>query len=724
MTQMLLDYIGDAPLHEGYVLANSEVEFLRLSLSGINIQIQGRFLCKWAESFCRGRSIDFRRLESPQLEIQDLYPGIEGEQAKQIYELLGQKRFDSLPRPITVSEILAVIYPAKLWTEDPSYTHAADWLLWLLDVKPPSFLQALFQSKCDEWRSAAYGLDIKIYSATDEETALDVIQRWVGLIKDVSYQSIKDFPRPIPDQVQSDARKKWKHLLIETRGSFLREILSARLHQQLKAILIEEAYQHFKKHKLDITQEILDLLSPSLGWQEQKELQSLLPPAKISPMPKAPKEVLDWFSRSYFPYRRWQYGNEDKHIQAEVNRFARDFGLWYLEYYPEAIASGRMKDTLSFSKIVDVANNSKHYVTLIIVLDGLHIGDAQTLNVKIKQKVLRLSTVEDRLVFTSLPTVTEFCKPALFTGVPPNMSETVSSIGEIIPEKGDLLSCLNDASLGNVFLWRVQQPDSAYHEKGREALILRKVEGELEKIVKDIAEIVDRVQARFPLQIIITTDHGRLIGSSQRKVPPPEGMKSHGRAAWGNVDIEFDDNEFVIIEDVAYVKGDRYGMKHNFAVLLNGDTFLMSDGKSGREHFPHGGIYPEEVIIPWITLVRDYVAPEVTVKISGRGTAGSSGRMRVSIVNYAELEIVLTKLLIVFDNRKIDYNELRLVVDPGTPVDYDLEIEKWPTKFEVKNSTFIAQITQPNGLVSDVTVDATLESDEMYHSDSILEDLV
>ena len=720
---MLLDYLGDAPLQGGYLLVTSEIEFLKFAIADSNLQVRGS-LCVWAESFCLGRGFDFRKLESPQLEIQDICREIDPDQAKDIYALLGVQKFNSLDRPLTISSVLNTIFPSQLWSQDASYNHAADWLLWLLDAKPEKCLRPLLQSKSDLWKSTTSGVEQIIYSATDAEIASNTVEKWIGLINDPLFQNVKNFPRQIPIRIQNEARKKWKRLMVETRGEFLYETLSSSLHKQLKAILVEEAYQHLKKRKADVSQEIFDLLSPLLGWQEQKDLQSLLPPARISQMPQQPKEVLEWFRNSYFPYRRWQYGNEDKHIQAEVDKIARDFGLWYLEHYPEAISSGSMKDILSFSKIVEVARNSKQYVTLIVVLDGLHVGDAQTLSVKIQQRILRLSAVESSVIFTSIPTVTEFCKPALFAGVPPNMAETVLAIGEIIPEKGEPILCLNESSLGAVFLWRVQQPDSAYHEKGREDLVLRKVEGELEKIVKDISEIADRVSERLPLQLIITTDHGRLIDSSQRKTSAPEGMNSHGRAAWGEVGIEFGNSEFIVVEDLAYLKGDRYGMKYNFAVLLNGDAFLMSDGKSGKENFPHGGVYPEEVIIPWNTYIRDYIAPEVTVELSGKAIAGASGIMQISITSYAEIETSLTKLTVFFGDRKIDYNELRYAVSASASANYALEIEKWPTKFEIKNSKFEAQMVQLNGLVFNATVSISLDSDEMYHSESVLEDLI
>lgn len=723
MTKMLLDFLGDVPLQEGYLLVTSEIEFLKFATTDNNLQVRGS-LCLWAESFCLGRGVDFRKLVSPQLEIQDICQGIDPDQAKDIYALLGTKKFNSLDRPLTVSSVLNAIFPSQLWSQDTSYNHAADWLLWLLDTKPEKCLRPLLQSKCDLWKSATSGVEQRIYSATDAEIASNIVEKWVGLINDPLFQNAKNFPRQIPIRIQTEARKKWNHLLIETRGEFLYEILSSPLHKQLKAILIEEAYQHLKKHKTDVSQEIFDLLSPLLGWQQQKDLQSLLPPAGISKMPELSKEVLEWFRNSYFPYRRWQYGNDDKDIRAMINEHARNFGLWYLSHYPEAISSGSMKDVLSFSKIVDVAKNSQQYVTLIVVLDGLHIGDAQTLNVKIQQNILRLSIVADNMVFTPLPTVTEFCKPSLFMGVPPNKVDGVSPIGEIIPEKEAPLSWLNNSKLGDVFLWRVQEPDRTYHEKGRADLVLRKVELELEKVIKDVSDIVDQMRSELPLQLIITTDHGRLIDSPQRRIPAPKEMNSHGRAAWGKANIDFNNDDFVVENDLAYLKGERYGMKYDIAVSLGEDAFLMSDGKSGKEHFPHGGVYPEEVIIPWITYIRDYVAPEVTVKISGNGVAGSTGNMQVSIINYGEIAISLDRLHIRFDNRKIDYADLKFAISESATANYVLEIDKWPTMFEVKNSKCESEFIQPNGLKFSVTAEIDLQSNEMYHSDSILEDLI
>ena len=235
-------------MYDGYLLVSSEVEFLRLATLGDNLLVKGP-LCAWAESFCRGRDIECRKLMSPQLEIQDICSGIETDHAKDLYEYLGQRKFELLNRPLTVTSVLSAAFPSPMWDQEPSYTHAADWLLWLLETKPSKCFKPLFQAKCEAWKSSAYSDEKKIYSATDEDLALDTLERWVGLKSDPSYQGMKDFPRPIPARIKSHARQQWKRLMVETQGMFLRESMPSFLNKQLKASLVEEAYQYLKNNR-------------------------------------------------------------------------------------------------------------------------------------------------------------------------------------------------------------------------------------------------------------------------------------------------------------------------------------------------------------------------------------------------------------------------------------------------------------------------------------------
>ena len=336
----------------------------------------------------------------------------------------------------------------------------------------------------------------------------------------------------------------------------------------------------------------------------------------------------------------------------------------------------------------------------------------------------RLSVVLNDLVFTTLPTVTQFCKEALFRCVPPSQIKQAQPIGIILPENELPVSKLSTAVLGDVFLWRVQEPDHTYHQRNKFDTLLRKVGAELNSTAKSIQDIIEQVPPEIPLQIIITTDHGRLIGSSLRKHAIPSGMESHGRAAWGRSDKEFGLDGYIIEDDIVFLNGERFGMSSDVALPLDSETFMMSDGKGGHEAFTHGGMYPEEVIIPWIGMVRDFVAPKVKVKITGQASAGKPGQLRIIITSQSETPITIPVMEFNFGTWSDKRTDLSFVVRPSAVEEFSIELEKWPTNAELKGANCVCHIKQPNGIV--FTIEATLDitSDELYRSDNILEDLV
>lgn len=118
--------------------------------------------------------------------------------------------------------------------------------------------------------------------------------------------------------------------------------------------------------------------------------------------------------------------------------------------------------------------------------------------------------------------------------------------------------------------------------------------------MKKISDIVNAVPAEIPLKIVITTDHGRLLARSTRRKSIPAGMIGHGRAAWGVSGRQFEQTGYFIEDNVVYLHGERFGLPNDAALCLNDDSFYTNDGKTGVEFYPHGGVYPEEVIIPWL----------------------------------------------------------------------------------------------------------------------------
>jgi hypothetical protein len=679
MSEVLLDRQGTNAHRDGYSLVTSDVEFLKLAVGNNRLQVRG-VICDWAQTYCEARQIACREMLSPIAELGGLCAELDEVKSKKIVDVIGNQKFDAIERPLSTSKVLNAIYRGNLWDKEPSIRHAAEWLLWLIEFQPEEYLRPLLKQISKLWMDIFQNPERVAYSITDAEAALSVLNGWLGITAQSDYVKWGEFPLIVPVLVKSRARVYWNRRIVEAKGAWLDANENWTTQNALKKALAEEAYKYFKKHPANVTQERFNCLATFLSWQDQKELQILLPPQPVSEMPKEPEAVLNWFLEDYFPYRRWQFGKNDEEAKKNLNEKARSFAFWYLENYPKALSGTDMRRFISFDRAASVAKNGGKYVTLVIVLDGLHVGDAHSLHLKIQEIAPRLSLVSDDLVFTALPTVTEFCKDALFKGVPPAQTEKVQPIGTIIPESEMPISRLSAANAGEVLFWRIQEPDHTYHSRNKFDALIRKVEAELDSVAKVIQDIVEQVPSDVPLQIIITTDHGRLIAFSKRKHPIPQGMESHGRASWGYSNKEFGYDGYCVEGDIVFWGGERYGLLFDVAVPLTDETFITSDGKAGQEAFTHGGLYPEEVIIPWIAFVRDFVKPKVEVKVTGRASAGKAGTLIITGTNLSDVDITLTNIELNFGSIHEQRETLEFRISQMSSEEFKLEISL-PDKF-------------------------------------------
>jgi hypothetical protein len=252
----------------------------------------------------------------------------------------------------------------------------------------------------------------------------------------------------------------------------------------------------------------------------------------------------------------------------------------------------------------------------------------------------------------------------------------------------------------------------------------REVEGQLQALARTIIDIVEQVPEHLPLQIILTSDHGRLFALSERTIPAPAGMSGHWRAAWGKTDIQYPAQGYIVHDEVVFCHAERFGMTEDFVMPLTEKAFLTSDDRTGKERFAHGGIYPEEVIVPWVVMVRDHIPPKVTITITGRANAGHRGKLILEIDNQLS-DINLTLLEVIFTiEQRASQLTLNGIVGAHSSQKFEIEILHWPSVKQAQNAMGQCHLKQPNGLIFEVTAQVNIQSDEMYQSDNILEDLV
>jgi len=721
--QVILDRNADAILPSGYLIVETEVDFLRYADSAKSLLIRGSDLCDWAEMFYRGRPVLCLEGHSPIRELVLACMTLSNKQAAEIYNLLSAQ-YNQIPRPITIRNILQTLYPQRMWMEIPSMEHGATWLVWLVTQPFPDALLPMLTSMAAQWHVQAIGSEAIIYEVIDADSAMKVLLAWLGISDSKEYQELGDFPGEVPPSLIEKAKSIWKYELVSTHGQIVKQILSRQTSQKLKFLATELASDYFMKHPGEITPDLYRAMALYLNRNQQRGLSRFIAPQAPTLMPDGPVEMQEWYRTSYLPYRLWQeqYGNNIAYeiVQTSAHKFA----LWYLDQYSKGLLGGSLTPYISFNRSAQLANQRDSYVTLMIVLDGLHVSDGQYIRQAVEKTAIRLTTAQDGLVFSPLPTITEFCKSALFKGIPPSNASQYPPLGKILPDNQSPIKSLQDAKSGELYLWRVQEPDNTYHTRNKSQTLQRDIESQLDGVANKIADIVDRVTQEIGLRIVITTDHGRLLAESQRTLPVPIGMEPHGRTAHGKSERDFPTSGYIIEEDIVYLHREKFGLPSDVAVALTEKAFHTKDGKTGTELYAHGGLYPEEVIVPWLVFIRDLQAPEILISILGKGRAGTLGKIQLRAKNLSEIEVRIVGIILNSAMEQISEICVDLNCLPLYESEFQLDLESWPTKQEAQGISCQVELQLPAGRKLRVAADISLESEEMYtKNQSILEDL-
>lgn len=720
MMEMLLDREGDAIVPQGYRVVNTEVDFLRFALGEQPLLIRGARLCEWAEIFCYGRGILCTETYSLRRELQAAFPKLVSSQIDFLAQKL-DKKIENLSRPITYWAVLQTIYPVSLWAQPVSLRHAATWLVWLQQTEPSEYIYPLLMQACQSWVNLAPISLRPVYQAYTAAAAQQLLDEWLGLQESKTVWD--EFPIEIPLSEVERARKVWHRRIVESQGTFFKDYSRLNVPFSLKKVAAQETYQYYLLHADQLSKDVVNQLSPYLTQTELNELHQYSAPSIPESIPETPDAVLAWFREQYLPYRQWQHGtNAIQGLEVALHA-ARQFANWYLNHYPKALyASDPLSEWLSFNRAGQLARG-ENLLTLLIVLDGLHATDARYLLNIIRSQTQRLTVIADDFAFASIPTVTEFAKGALFRGVAPDKIDAVEDIGWILPDNQSPAQRLQTVQQG-LYIWRVQEPDSTYHQKNRSENLLLDVQGRLQAEALKIKQIVELVPDNVVMQIVIASDHGRLLGKSVRTLSAPQGSQVHGRAAWGDFSKSFPSSGYLIEDNLVYLFGESFGLPKNTVIPLDESSFRMVDERGGSELYPHGGLFPEEVIVPWIIMARDSVKPSVEILLSGHGKARRNGKLQIDVLNLSEIDLTLQELAVNFRSGK----PIKLHIDGSLKAssnwNKEIEIDNWPTPLDVSTANAFARVRQPNGLVFEYQVEVNLTSEDIYvRPDDILEDL-
>jgi len=730
LPHVLLDRSGDAIVPDGYVVLNGEVEFLVHCLDQVPIIIRGDSVCRWAETFCRVRDIRYTYVKSPVDELCSLCSGLPQDDAKALLNAIGD-HWHKLQNVLSLISVLEATLPNGHWKEQPSRMHAARWLLWIDSNDIPSYLAPIVRAQAKVWSDTYRGPERLAYEATNREEAETILSEWLGL-SDINHRELGTFPLPVTERWLGQTKARWSFELLKQGCNLFTDLVGKPVTHQLLQQAANLVYTRLKDHPEELTEALALQLQDYLPSKFMADLWRRIPPTDPGDVPDDPVAVVEWYVSGYLPFRRWQVDCGNSDARDRVTSLAKQFALWYLAFYAECLSGGSGKKHLCMDASSALRAEEKNDVLLWVVLDGLHTLDAAELLRLLRGNCQRLTKGNDGSVFGTLPTITQFAKPSLLTGLPPALITDVEGTdapfcGFIrLQENRDPSEVLGSAEKGSKYLWLLSEPDKTYHRPYDRPTILAEVQTQLQTIADRLIKAAEAVPEHLLMKIVISTDHGRLLGGGQRLCAIPTGMQAHGRAAFGEINREYTASGYYIDPDseMVYLSSSRFGTSDDCAVVLTENAFVTSDCKTGTEQFPHGGMFPEEVILPWIELHRDATAPLVRITVAGKALAQKPGSLEITVENPEERTLVLDSVQITTRDRTIMNSEFHMVIQAQSTQKVQEAVSQWPSKSEIAEARAVAYLSLPNGLKFKVDATMTIVSEEMYTRDSILEDLL
>ena len=721
-----LDVNRDADPPPGTVVVDTEVEFLRRATSGGSLLVRGESLCGWARAVWNIRQVDYQEIASPRDQIMSSSFGTTGAEASLI-ATRWKSDLSNLSRPWSARSILDAIFPADFWQEAPGQRHAAKFVTWLSINAPDPCFAKMIRNVSIGWAQSATADEAKLYEASTSEFARRLLRQWLRIDADASGAPIAVFPLPVPAEFRAEAEKAWSLRVIASEGRFFDDLRQQPVPKVLLELAANITAKFFENNPAALAEQQLRSLQPYLRRDQFETLRALVPRHAPQDPPCAPDEMFPWFVDGYLPYRQWAEATQSADAISHSNIVARKFSEWYLGFYPQAI--GRGDKNINFIRSGDIHARGRTGVTFLVILDGLNYPDGEVLKTRLVDHSARIGIKRMDFAFTAVPTITEVCKRALVYGITPRMAMegATPSLGSgiLLPENTDPLLALQGAKNGDLFVWRIIEPDKTYHSKGDRSTITKKVSSLLDNLAARIADAVMAVPDELKLHGIITSDHGRLLGKSVRALKPPASMSSHQRAALGPgastaaAVATYEEGAAAY----ALLDGPRFELSDHCAVALTDHCFLAGDGRTGTERFAHGGLFPEEVIVPWIEFGRDLQTPSVVAELRGKAKENTEGVMQVVIRNPGDFPLVVVVIDLHFGSllsQQIPTNER---VGPWDTKPISIPFKQWPTTEQISAASARVTLRTPGGEEFTIAATIALESEGFYVRRDILGDL-
>ncbi|MBA7472387.1 hypothetical protein ES707_07711 [subsurface metagenome] len=387
-----------------------------------------------------------------------------------------------------------------------------------------------------------------------------------------------------------------------------------------------------------------------------KELDFLIPPAR----PYEPQsswnaeQWIKWAINKYLPYQFWL--EEQNQYDEEIASFSEKFADWFYKNFIELKTSfPRILHKLVPNICHEIRNNEG--ISLFLVIDNFNFKYMEDFRTLLNQRGFFCEKPQG--YFSMIPNETEVCKKSLLSGEPERKSLGNKTYKRIIEEDwagfigGKKFIYLPNLGVLNeirkpehdVYFLNYRSIDELLHEDEDELGKPHREEiyHRLETLVDSVNSFAKRLGIEQKLSIYICSDHGST--KIQAQIPNPIDRKYYDAKS------ENKHHRFVTVSDTQIqnlpshvesncyvIRKEEYGLLENFLIAKGYSRFVRTTGK----FYVHGGLSPEEVIVPFTVFRKVMAEPrELVVHLSQNVFRYSvKSTIRFDIGNINDYEVV------------------------------------------------------------------------------------
>lgn len=366
----------------------------------------------------------------------------------------------------------------------------------------------------------------------------------------------------------------------------------------------------------DVDRTIINLAREKLKPLEKENvsldeiLENLFPPV----IPGKPqdsfdiKQWLSWAIDEYLPYRFWleENGLHDNILE----QYSDLYGEWIFENYMGLLSS---YDNMIYKALINLSQELKeNEISLILVIDNFNHKYVSYLKDCFLENGFNVSA--ESVLLAMLPTETAISKRSFFSGEAYSYDNNKSypqMCGQwenLLRRKVKYLSSVEELKKetrkqADIYILNHLEIDDILHKGQKKSALTTglKVKSELKALAKEIGTFSRRIGYERIIKVYITSDHGSTKISKEQTNLINQNLYKGKCDGPSHRYVTVSDEHFKVlnnsIQNLCFVMDrNKFGTKENYLLAKKYYRFHETDDS----FYVHGGITPEEMIIPLI----------------------------------------------------------------------------------------------------------------------------